>query len=101
MAGPIKVNTAQVLDIAQKIEGLNTNLLDQLKEGQTTVKNLANYWEGEAAQATIEAYESFAAKYFQTYHDILDQYVKFLKMNVAQGYFEVETTNTSLSDAFK
>ena len=35
------------------------------------------------------------------YHDVIDQYVKFLRENVAQGYFETETSNTSLADSFK
>ncbi|WHY76959.1 hypothetical protein QNH20_23185 [Neobacillus sp. WH10] len=51
--------------------------------------------------ATISAYDRFAAKYFQTYHDILDNYVNFLRTNVEQCYFETETANTNLSDAFK
>ncbi|ALC89392.1 hypothetical protein AM500_06045 [Bacillus sp. FJAT-18017] len=101
MAGIIKVNTAQVADIANTIENLNTKLSDELKTSQTTIKNLTNTWEGEAAQATVQAYEEFAAKYFQTYYDILDSYAKFLRMNVDQGYFETETTNTNLADAFK
>jgi len=101
MAGHIKVSTAQVSEIAATIEGLNTRLAEELKTSQNTIKNLSNTWEGEASQATISAYDGFAAKYFQTYHDILDNYVKFLRNNVEQGYFETETANTNLSDAFK
>nr|WP_263324547.1 WXG100 family type VII secretion target [Neobacillus sp. Marseille-Q6967] len=101
MAGNIKVSTAQVADIATTIEGLNTRLAEELKNSQNTIKNLANAWEGEASQATISSYDEFAAKYFQTYQDILDSYVKFLRVNVDQGYFETETANTNLADAFK
>ncbi|OCA87675.1 hypothetical protein A8F94_07415 [Bacillus sp. FJAT-27225] len=101
MAGHIKVNTAQVADIANTIERLNTQLADELKTSQSTVKNLTNTWEGEAAQATVSSYDQFAAKFFQQYYDILDSYVKFLRMNVDQGYFETETANTNLADAFK
>ncbi|MGX6443800.1 WXG100 family type VII secretion target [Neobacillus sp. K501] len=101
MAGHIKVSTAQVGDIATQIEGLNTRLAEELKNSQKTIQNLSNVWEGEASQATVGAYDSFAAKYFQNYQDILDNYVKFLRMNVDQGYFETETANTNLADAFK
>ena len=101
MAGHIKVNTAQVADIATKIEQLNMQLHDELKNSEATIKSLDSTWEGEAAQATITSYEEFAKKYFQTYHDILDNYAKFLRTNVDQGYFETETSNTNLADAFK
>ncbi len=101
MAGHIKVNTAQVADIATTIEGLNNQLSDELKTSQKTLKSLSSTWDGEAAQATMASFDEFAAKYFQNYHDILDSYVKFLRMNVDQNYFETETANTNLSDAFK
>ena len=101
MAGLIKVNTAQVGEIATTLEGLNTRLSEELKAGQTSIKNLANTWEGEAAQATVASFDEFSAKYFQNYYDIIDSYVKFLRVNVNQGYFETETVNTNLADAFK
>jgi len=101
MAGQIRVSTAQVGEIARTIESLNKRLFDELKTSQDTIKNLSNTWDGEAAEATISAYEEFAAKYFQNYYDILDNYVKFLRTNVEQGYFETETANINLADAFK
>jgi WXG100 family type VII secretion target len=101
MAGSIRVDTAQVSEIANTIERLNQRLSEELRTSEATIKNLANTWEGEAAQATITSYEQFANSYFQQYYDILDNYVKFLRLNVDQGYFETETFNTNLSDAFK
>ena len=101
MAGQIRVNTDQVAQIATNIEGLNKKLNEQLITSQTTVKNLSNLWEGEASTATITSFDEFASKYFQNYYDIIDNYVKFLRVNVDAGYFETETANTSLADAFK
>lgn len=101
MAGHIKVNTAIVADTAATIERLNQQLRDELQNSEDTIKSLDSTWEGEAAQATIQSYEQFARKYFDTYHEILDNYAKFLRMNVDQGYFETETHNTNLADAFK
>lgn len=101
MAGQIRVNTDQVAQIATNIEGLNRRLTEELTESKTTIDNLASTWEGEAAQETIASFDEFASKYFQNYEDIINQYVKFLRINVEQGYFETETANTSLADAFK
>ncbi|WHZ02759.1 WXG100 family type VII secretion target [Neobacillus sp. YX16] len=101
MAGQIRVSTAQVGDIAKTIEGLNIRLAEELKTSQKTIQNLSNTWDGEAAQATIASFDEFAAKFFQNYQDILNSYVTFLRTNVEQGYFETETANISLADAFK
>ena len=101
MAGPIRVNTDQVAQIATNIENLNKRLTEELNESKATIDALANTWEGEAAQETISSFDEFAARYFQNYEDVITQYVKFLRTNVEQGYFETESANTSLADAFK
>lgn len=102
MAGNnIRVNTDQVSQIASNLERLNKRLTEELTNSKATVDSLASVWEGEAAQATIQAFDDFAAKYFQNYEDIITQYVQFLRTNVEQGYFETETANTGLADAFK
>ena len=102
MAGnSIRVNTDQVAQIASNIEGLNKRLTEELNNSKATIDQLANVWEGEAAQATISSFDEFAAKYFQNYEDIITQYVQFLRTNIEQGYFDTETQNIGLADAFK
>jgi len=102
MAGnSIRVNTDQVAQIATNLENLNKRLTEELTNSKATVDNLANIWEGEASQATISSFDEFAAKYFQNYEDVITQYVQFLRTNVDQGYFETETQNIGLADAFK
>ena len=102
MAGnSIRVNTDQVAQIATNLENLNKRLTEELTNSKNTVDQLANIWEGEAAQATISSFDEFAAKYFQNYEDIITQYVQFLRTNIEQGYFDTETQNIGLADAFK
>lgn len=102
MAGnSIRVNTDQVAQIASNIENLNKRLTEELNNSKATVDQLANVWEGEAAQATISSFDEFAAKYFQNYEDVITQYVQFLRTNIEQGYFDTETQNIGLADAFK
>lgn len=102
MAGnSIRVNTDQVAQIATNIENLNKRLTEELNNSKATIDNLANIWEGEAAQATISSFDEFAAKFFKSYEDVLTQYVQFLRTNIEQGYFETETQNIALADAFK
>lgn len=102
MAGnSVRVNTDQVAQIATNLENLNKRLTEELTNSKATVDQLANVWEGEAAQATISSFDEFAAKYFQNYEDVITQYVQFLRTNVEQGYFDTETQNIGLADAFK
>lgn len=102
MAGnSIKINTDQVAQIATNIESLNKKLTEELNNSKATIDQLANIWQGEAAQATISSFDEFAAKYFQNYEDVITQYVQFLRTNVEQGYFDTETQNIGLADAFK
>lgn len=101
MAGnSIRVNTDQVEQIAAELESLNKKLTATLEESKATIMGLESNWEGEAAQETMKAYNEFAAKYFHNYADVIAQYVAFLRKNVAEGYFETETTNIGLADAF-
>ena len=101
MAGTIKINTNQVDAIATSIEKKKKKLKSTLEESQSAIKSLSSTWQGEASQATIAAYDSFAANYFQNYYDIIDSYVKFLRQNVSIDYQSTETANTNLADAFK
>lgn len=95
------ISPSEVLNIAANLDGLNKQLDETLKQTQARVQSLMNNWAGQAATATSDAYNSFANKYFQNYHDLLDNYVKFLRKNVSEGYEQVETHNAKLSDLLK
>lgn len=102
MAGTrITVDSEQVLAIATQIESDNQQLQQLLNDSKSTIDGLSSSWTGTAGETTRAAYDSFAAKFFQTYYDVLDQYVKFLRANVAEQYSKTEQINTQLSDAFK
>lgn len=102
MAGNhVRVNTDQVAQIAAAIERLNKQLTVELQNSKKTVQGLSAVWEGEAASATITAFNEFAAKYFQKYEDVITQYVAFLRQNVDKGYFETESLNVRLSEQYR
>jgi len=101
MATQITIDSEQVLGIASQIESDNQQLQQLLNDSKASVDALSSYWTGTAAEATRASYDSFAGKYFQTYYDVLDQYVKFLRNNVSMQYEQTEQVNTQLADAFK
>ena len=97
------VNTAQVREIAADMERQNEQLSQKLEECRQLIRHLTegNIWKGEAADATAAAFEEFSARYFKQYKDVIEQYVNFLRVNVAQGYEDTEAANTTYADAFK
>lgn len=102
MAGThIRIDTGRVEEIAGNMETLNTKLEETLEETRATVNELASSWQGEAADTTINAFNTFANNYFQSYKDVISQYVSFLRAQVAQGWEQMEVQNVSLGDSFK
>lgn len=101
MAGTIKISTDQVEVIATSIENNNKKLKQTLEDSRTAIISLEKTWQGEASQATISAYNSFATNFFENYYETIDAYVKFLRQNVSADYQATETANTNLADAFK
>ncbi len=101
MGGNITVSPDQVLQIASNIERLNNDLSEALTRSQVTVRGLAANWQGQAAEATIRAFDSFYSKYSGEYHDMMQGYVTFLRRNVSESYADAEKKNTGLADAFK
>jgi WXG100 family type VII secretion target len=97
----ITLDSEQVLAIATQIESDNQQLQQLLNDSKATVDSLSSYWTGKAAEETRASYDSFASKFFQTFYDVLNQYVKFLRNNVATQYEQTEQVNTQLADAFK
>ena len=97
----ITVDSEQVLSIASQLENDNRELQRLLTDSKAQIDHLASIWTGQASDETRAAYESFAGKFFQQYYDILDQYVKFLRTNVAEQYTQTEQVNVKLADAFK
>ena len=97
----ITLDTNEVLAIAARIESDNMQLKDLLEDSRQTVDGLASMWQGRASDDTRAAYNDFSNRYFQQYYDVLDQYVKFLRRNVAEAYEETEQVNVQLADAFR
>lgn len=97
----ITIDSQQVLGIASQIENDNNQLQQLLNDSKATVDSLSTYWQGKASDDTRSSYNVFAGKFFQQYHDVLNQYVVFLRKNVAEQYEQTEQINTQLADAFK
>ena len=91
----LKIDTQTIRSTAGTIAAQNERLFETLTASQSTVQSLSSVWTGAASEATISAYDSFAANYFENYREMLDQYVKFLNNVAGAGYEQTEQQVTS------
>lgn len=94
----MQIDTQLIRNTASTISEQNRQLLETLNASKSTVDSLRGVWTGKAADATISAYTEFADKYFQSYHEMLDEYVKFLNNVAGAGYESAETKAASKAD---
>lgn len=94
----IRIDTAAIESAASTISSLNSELEVTLQESQSNVQSLGSVWTGPAAEATISSYNSFAAKYFADYKQLLEDYVVFLRQVAAGNWSTVESQNTNMSE---
>ena len=95
------LDTEQVSAIALQIENDNNLLKETLENTKATIDALSATWTGQAADETRASYTEFANKFFQEYYDVLEQYVKFLRKNVVEGYNFTEKDNVGLAALYK
>lgn len=102
MAGNnITISTEQVNGIANQMSQKNEQLNEELIRCKNVVDKLQDVWQGQASEATIQAFNSFANDYFANYKQCIEDYVNFLRNVVNVNYAEVEKTNMNVAEAFK
>lgn len=94
----MKITPEEVMSYASQIRNLNSQLGEILNSTKTQITSLRGSWTGEAAEATITAFNGFANKYFNNYQQMIDNYAQFLEKNVAESYSQTQKINTKLAE---
>ena len=97
----IKVNTRAVGLFADNLKGVNNRIRDRLPQLNNSVKSLDNVWDGPAASAVMAKFGEIKGKYESERYKAIDNYVKFLKTQIGEGYEQTEDVNTKLAEQFK
>lgn len=92
------INWASFDNWAHTIDTRNTVLLDKLHEIQRLINNLEGEWESNSAVEIRRKITGMEPR-FEQYHDVVENYAKFLR-NTAAEYKATETTNTSNAEQF-
>ncbi|MCL2662963.1 MAG: WXG100 family type VII secretion target [Oscillospiraceae bacterium] len=101
MSGQTRVNTSAITAAANNIANLNTGIRNDFNTVETEMNGLASAWRGEASERARAAFSSVRNAYLNDRFSVVDNYVRFLRNQVGDGYVQTETTNEKLADAFK
>ena len=90
MADILNINTEVIKNVASSIATKNEELYTSLERSSSSMKGLSGNWTGKGGQAMIGAYSSFANKYFDSYRQMLQEYVVFLRSISADRFEKAE-----------
>ena len=99
----IKINTANVRNIADKLTSLNNGIENDFDNICLAVSNLDLSWDGSASNNAASKFNKFKSesKGAGGRKAIMSQHIKFLQSNVSSDYENTENTNSNLSSLFK
>ncbi len=95
------VDTDRVNALANAIDAKNEELNDALFNVTSSMKSLQGAWSGAAGEQVLALFNRINEECIEAQRLVIADYANFLRMRIAAGYEYVESTNTSLSDAFK
>ena len=95
----IQVQTQVLLDTAEKMKSINSNMTEKLEEMTREINNLEAEWKGDASSEIRAAINALKPK-VEEYRNVVDSYAKHL-ITTAQNWEQSETTIQSKAETFK
>lgn len=99
MADGIQISTQVLLDTADKVRSINSNLDQKLADINKNMNDLEATWKSDAATDIRAAMNALKPR-FEEYKNVVESYAKFL-VNTAQNYESTESSVQSSANAFK
>lgn len=97
----VQINTALVLSASTDISNENAALRNSYDDIDKTISNLKKDWSGSACDLCCKKAEYIKNQFKETRFAVVEDYVRFLRMQVGEGYETTETVISSAADAFK
>lgn len=99
MADGIQISTQTLIDTAEKVRTINTNLDTKLADINKAMNDLEATWKSDAATDIRAAMNALKPR-FEEYKNVVEAYAKFL-VNTAQNYENTESAVQTNASAFK
>ncbi len=97
----IIVNSDEVNKVADELDRGNKDLKKELDKTSEIMLNLQKSWDSSAYRESNKAFQKFYADYSESYNDIINAYIQFLRSNVSSGYVSTEKSNIDLASQYK
>lgn len=97
----IQIKTASVRETAKAISEENKVLLNSYNDIDSTVTFLKHNWTGNASDVCCEMAKHIKDKFKTARYDVVEDFVRFMLVQVGEGYERTEQTLTTAADAFK
>lgn len=101
MSDKIKIDSQSVISLANEMQSINLAIDREYRETMKCFLNMFISWGGKASDSSREVYQTIEKAFSQSRYAVMNNYVRFLKSSVAEGYENVEKVNTGLAENFK
>ena len=95
----IQVQTQVLLDTAEKMKSINSNMTEELDEITREINNLEADWKGDASSEIRSAINALKPK-MEQYRDVVNDYAQYL-INTANNWGDSESAIQSKAETFK
>lgn len=97
----LKADTSAIIAAADHISAINKGILDKMNDPQAAVSRLDATWDSPASDEIIGRFITIKQTYNETRYNVIDNFVKFLHLQVGEGYTSAEEANRALAETFK
>lgn len=99
--GQFNITTSEIRSIASNIRTANDNLCAELENSKGLVNSLREYWDGgQSVETTIENFNKFYEKYYQTYKDTILAYATYLETVAVEDTITTDTKASELGEVY-
>lgn len=97
----VKVNTQAVRDAAAEIARLNQSIRSDFSKVESAIYQLDRHWSGTASNQGINQLRHIQKSYTEQRFQVVDDLVRFVRLQVGEGYETTEQGNVNSASAFK
>lgn len=97
----VQINVQSVIDTSDIIAEENRKIHDSFIDIENTIRYLRANWVGNAQEMCCGKAESIKELFNDSRFAVIDDYVRFLRLQVGEGYETTERVISSAANAFK
>lgn len=97
----VKVDTQAVRDASAEIARQNQSIRSDFRKVETAISRLDRAWSGTASVQGINKLQHIKKSFTEQRYQVVDDLVRFIRLQVGENYESAEQTNVKSASAFK